>query len=102
MQGASPLASPGLNPGGTGKGANHAPGGGRTFFVACLPCLLLSFLPPFPEGEGYPSTPSPVGKGDQVSFMQGLRPCIPGLNPRDTGKEGEPRTRRGLAPGVAG
>ena len=26
--------------------------GGLAFLVACLPCLLLSFLPPFPGGEG--------------------------------------------------
>lgn len=27
------------------------PGGGLAFLVACLPCLLLSFLPPSPEGK---------------------------------------------------
>ena len=69
MQRASPLASPGLNPGGAGKGgrtthpAGLAPAlpldlaavvlaGGLIFLVACRPCLLLSFLPPFPGGEG--------------------------------------------------
>ena len=56
MQGASPLASPGLNPGGTGspcrcgklngrlapalpaRRASAVPGGGLAGFVACLPC----------------------------------------------------------------
>ena len=56
MQGASPLASPGLNPRGTGspcrcgklnggrapalpvRRASAVPGGGRACFVACLPC----------------------------------------------------------------
>ena len=56
MQGASPLASPGLNPGGTGspcrcgklngrlasalpaRRVSAVPGGGRACFVACLPC----------------------------------------------------------------
>ena len=57
MQGASPLASPGLNPGGTGAGARitrwrgglpgwlpadlaaAVPGGRLALFVACRPCL---------------------------------------------------------------
>ena len=56
MQGAAPLASPGLNPRGTGspcrcgklngglapalpaRRASAIPGGGRACFVACLPC----------------------------------------------------------------
>ena len=105
MQGAPPLASPGLNPGGTGAGAHITrwrgglPGwlpadlavpesagvacllcrlptlpprclvGWRALFVACLPCLWLSFLPPSPQ------PPSPPGKGEIFSFlMQGASP----------------------------
>ena len=77
MQGASPLASPGVGRGAAlEKGANHAPGGGRTpygaggrgasrcpagvlaFFAACPPCLCFTFLPLSPQ------PPSPVGKGE--------------------------------------
>ena len=59
------------------------PGGGRAFFVACLPCLLLSFLPPFPEGEGYPPNPLPRwGRGRPRLFhARGFAPCIPGAEP---------------------
>ena len=67
MQGASPLASPGLNPGGTGfsfgrrcpKGglppglpagsAVPVPEGRLACFVACRPCRLFAFLPPSPR-----------------------------------------------------
>ena len=66
---------------------------------ACLSCRLptlplLSFSAPhFPH-------PFPVGKGIQGYFMQGASPLAsPGLNPRGTGKGGEPRTRR-LAPAL--
>ena len=39
-------------------------------------------LPPFPEGEGYPPTPLPNGKGEtKVIFMQGATaPGTPALN----------------------
>ena len=92
MQGASPLASPGLNPRGTGKGGEP-----RTRRGACLVCRpptppLVYFFAPIPL------PPSPTGKGEiQGFFMQGASPLAsPGLNPRGTGKGGEPRTRRGL------
>ena len=70
------------------------PGGGACLFCR-LPTLPFAFLfapyppPPFPGGEG----------GDQCYFMQGASPLAsPGLNPRGTGKGGEPRTRRGACP----
>ena len=67
--------------------------GGLIFLVACLPCLLLSFLPPIPP------PPSPAGKGDQGYFMQGASPLAsPGQNPRGTGEGGEPRAQRGACP----
>ena len=52
------------------------PGGGRTFFVACRPCLELSLSAP------YPPTPFPGGEGgDQGYFMQGASPLAsPALN----------------------
>ena len=75
MQGASPLASPGLSrKRHWNRGANHVPsgglsgwlsadlasvvpGGGLALLAACKPCLWFTFLPPippapFPGGEG--------------------------------------------------
>ena len=53
-----------------------APGGGLAVFVACLPCLLLTFLPPSPP------PPSPAGKGEIfVILLQGASPLAsPGLD----------------------
>ena len=50
-----------------------APGGGLAVFVACLPCLLLAFLPPSPH-------PLPRwGRGRfLLSYARGFAPCIPG------------------------
>ena len=119
MQGASPLASPGLGGarhwwtmpvakerGDRGRGTSAfemvlSPGAGRTsaagvlaFFAACPPCLCFTFLAPIPP------TPFPGGEGgDQSYFMQGASPLAsPGLNPRGTGEGGEPRARRGACP----
>ena len=116
MQGASPLASPGLNPRGTGStcrcrrlNGGRAPGvagsasvsgtqRGLAFFVARRPCLSLAFLPLSPR------PPSQWEGGDQGYFMQGASPLAsPRLNPRGTGSIC--RCRRlngGRAPGVAG
>ena len=94
MQGAPPLASPGLNPARHGKrGANHTPGRGLAFFVACLPCLYLLSCP-------HPPDPLPLrGRGSPKLFhARGSAPCIPGLKPGGTGEGGEPRTRRGGLP----
>ena len=100
MQGASPLASPGLGGarhwwtmpvakerGDRGRGTSAfemvlSPGAGRTsaagvltFFAACPPCLCFTFLAPIPP------TPFPGGEGgDQSYFMQGASPLAsPGL-----------------------
>ena len=98
MQGASPLASPGLNPRDTGSpcrcgklngglprrcrrgGRQRYPAGGCARFVACLPCLNLLSCP-------YPPSPLPGGKGVTIGyFLQGAAPlAFPGLNPRGTG-----------------
>ncbi len=106
-KGLRPLHPPGAEPGRhLGRGANHAPGGGRRFRspvnlavpesagAACLPCRrlvlpLALFLSPRP--------PSPVGKGENFSFlMQGAAPlAFPGLNPGGTGAGGEPRAQWG-------
>ena len=78
MQGAPPLASPGLNPGGTGKGGKP-----RARRVACILCRL---LPPAFTFFPAPIPPFPAGKGEpKVISCKGLRPLHPrGLNPGDT------------------
>ena len=98
MQGASPLASPRLNPRGTGStcrcrrlNGGRAPGvagsasvsgarRGLSLLVARRPCLSLAFLPLSPR------PPSQWEGGDQGYFMQGASPLAsPRLNPRGTG-----------------
>ena len=111
MQGASPLASPGLNPGGTGKGGK--PRARRGFVpVGCqltLPLWCpagacpLCHLPPLPfrHPQGglpfsspaypafsfisapYPPTPFPGGEGGalRLFYARGFAPCIPGAEP---------------------
>ena len=92
LQGAAPLASPGLNPRGTGspcrcgklngglapalpaRRASAVPGGGRACFVACLPChcgtrrracplCRLLTLPLTCFLAPIPPTPFPAGRG---------------------------------------
>ena len=91
MQGASPLASPGL--GGARHGLNlrsRHPAGGRTPGVggstsrcgarrgACLLCRLPT-LPLVYFPAPIPPPPSPAGKGETISlFRRGLRPRHPG------------------------
>ena len=78
MQGAPPLAFPGLNPDGTG------------YFLPCQ-----CFLPPSPD-------PLPDGKGEIFGFlMQGAPPlAFPGLKPRGAGlPEGSAPCIPGAEPG---
>ena len=110
MQGAAPLASPGLNPGGTRAGGESRAGGGglpRLARSTCRRCLRrggLPFLPPaYPVFSLFscplsPQPPSPAGKEEIFSFlMQGAAPLAsPGLNPRGTGAGGEPRAGGGV------
>ena len=86
MQGAAPLASPGLNPGGTGAGGESRAGGGACAGVACLPCRRC------PRRESCPPPclrdlpePSPAGEG------QGSKPKA-GVGRRQRGKT-TPRSR---------
>ena len=94
MQGASPLASPGLNPRGTGspchcgvrRGLNpHSTGSPcrcgalrGACFVCRLPTMPLALLlppiplPPFPGGEG---------GALRLFYARGFAPCIPGAEP---------------------
>ena len=115
MQGASPLASPRLNPGGTGfsfgkqrpKGglspglpagsAVPVPEGGLVFRLACLPCHLFTVFPPSPR------PPSRREGGESRLFhARGFAPCIPEAEP---GRHGlflwKAVPQGGLVPGVA-
>ena len=94
MQGAPPLASPGLNPGGT-----YSPSKTGTQRRACpsAPCVVglprrcprggvLSLSPAYPAFSllccPHPPAPLPSGKGEiQSLFRRGLRPRHPGIRP---------------------
>ena len=98
MQGAKPLASPRLNPRGTGStchcrrlNGGRAPGVAGSTSVSgarrmvCLPCRppLLPLALPFAP---IPRPPSQREGGDQGYFMQGASPLAsPRLNSRGTG-----------------
>ena len=76
MQGAPPLASPRLNPRGTGKwGRTKRPAGGVPSLPPANPAFRLLSRP-------YPPSPLPGGKGETLGcFMQGAPPLAsPGLN----------------------
>ena len=95
MQGASPLASPGLNPGGTGSpcrcgklnggglprrcrrgGRQRYPAGGLPGWSPAYPAFNLLSCPLSPQ------PPSPAGKGvPQSLFRRGLRPRHPCIKP---------------------
>ena len=103
MQGASPLASPGLSrKRHWDRGANHAPGGGgvpsllpadlavpEAAGAACLLCRL-STLPLAYLLSPIPPPPFPAGRGRFFVFLcKGLRPLHPrDLNPRGIGSAG--------------
>ena len=99
MQGASPLASPRLNPRGTGStcrcrrlNGGRAPGvagsasvsgtrRGLAFFVARCPRLSLAFLPLSPRPRSQSDLPR-WGRGrSRLFYARGFAPCIPGNRP---------------------
>ena len=99
MQGASPLASPRLNPHGTGStcrcrrlNGGRAPGvagsasvsgtrRGLAFFVARCPRLSLAFLPLSPRPRSQSDLPR-WGRGrSRLFYARGFAPCIPGNRP---------------------
>ena len=70
MQGASPLASPGLNPGGIYRPCRCDTRRGAGGWSPAYPAFGLPFSAPIP-----PQPPSPAGKGETYSFlMQGASP----------------------------
>ena len=77
MQGAAPLASPRLNPRGTGKWERTTrPAGGVPSLLPAYPAFSLLFCPLSPR------PPSPPGKGETKSlFRRGLRPRHPCIRP---------------------
>ena len=89
MQGAPPLASPGLSPSGAGSRGEPLAQRGLARLVACRPCrrcprrgaCLLCRLPTLPLAcfpAPYPPAPSPMGKGRfMVISCKGLRPLHP-------------------------
>ena len=93
MQGASPLASPRLNPRGTGstcrcrrlnggvppallaRRALAVPGGGLPSLSPAAPAFSLAFCP-------HPPTPFPAGRGrPRLFYARGFAPCITGNRP---------------------
>ena len=94
MQGASPLASPGLNPRGTyrtcqaGARSGALPLAGRGWVAFRYPAVAWRFWSPaclllelcfFP----HPPAPLPGGKGEtlRLFYARGFAPCIPGAEP---------------------
>ena len=104
MQGASPLASPGLNPGGAGAGGailrragglpqrcritlpSLSPMGGTAVLVAGFTSHITRFFPHPPDPRSQSALP-PWGRGRFLVFLcKGLRPLHPrGLNPGGAG-----------------
>ena len=111
MQGALPLASPGLSPSGAGsrgeplaqRGACPvgrlptlpplSPAGGLLFLSPAYPAFSLLPCPLSPN-------PFPNGEGEIYGyFMQGAPPLAsPGLSPSGAGSRGEPLAQRGACP----
>ncbi len=90
VQGAAPLASPRLNPRGTGKWERTTrPAGGVPSLLPAYPAFSLLFCPLSPR------PPSPPGKGETKSlFRRGLRPRHPCIRPfaalvNSAGSQGE-------------
>ena len=96
-----------MNPGGTGSTCRCGARRGR---APALPvrralaasCGGLALSPAYPAFSliSFPHPPSLRGRGRQGYFMQGLRPCIPGLNPCGTGSPCRCGARRGAAPAL--
>ena len=76
MQGASPLASPGMNPSGTGTGRQTTrPAGGLPSLPPAYPAFSVLSFP-------HPPAPFPTGRGrSRLFYARGFAPCIPGAEP---------------------
>ena len=120
MQGAAPLASPGLNPGSTGAGGEPRARRGTAIPVACqpyssgirrggLPSLsparpAFSFISfPYPPDPRSQSALPPWGRGRILVFLcKGLPPLAsPGLNPWFATKPKESGSLRVTPPGFS-
>ena len=120
MQGASPLASPGLNPGGTGTGgailrragglapalpdnpAVAVPDGRRGGFGRRRNLPHHEFLSPIPPTRARRALfPSGEGGDFWFSYARGFAPCIPGAEPgRHRSRGRNPAPSGGLAPAL--
>ena len=85
MQGAKPLASPGLEGCGTGVACGkRVVAGGLLFWLPAAPAFSLLCCPPSPKGKDIPPTRArralfPAGRGRLRLFQaRGFAPCIPG------------------------
>ena len=73
--------------------AISAPAGGLAFFLACLPCLWFTFLPPSPL------PPSRREGGDfKVILCKGLRPLHPRAEPKRRWEQGRTTHPEGACP----
>ena len=115
MQGASPLASPGLNPGGTGTGAAyHAPSGGLAPALPDKPAVAIPdgghggfgrriYQPYHKVLSPIPPTPFPRGEGGVFWFISpgATAPGTPAPKPGRRGGRGRnPAPSGGLAPAL--
>ena len=96
MQGASPLASPGLNPGGTGCPCRtRAPVEGVLSLSPAYTAFSFCCCP-------IPPAPFPAGRGrSRLFYARGFAPCIPGAEPGRHWLVGRQRYPAGLVRLVA-
>ena len=96
MQGASPLASPGLNPGGTGCPCRtRAPVEGVLSLSPAYTAFSFCCCP-------IPPAPIPAGRGrSRLFYARGFAPCIPGAEPGRHWLVGRQRYPAGLVRLVA-
>ena len=96
MQGASPLASPRLSPGGTYRTSQAGARRGAVSCRACFACRINAFLPPIPPARARRAL-FPGGEGgDQSCFLQGAPPLASlRLSPGGTYRTRQAGARRG-------